>query len=113
MRVFLETRQHRRFAPHLGVDRIDQHDRGLLARVVAALVDAEVEQVGIRNPKASQDGFAQGRFGMVQGEFEFVNTQHGRVVAGEATKGGRANRYFTSAVLGHGSEHNRNSGGKA
>ena len=96
--VLLEARQHRSFAAHFGVDRIDQHDGGLLARIVAALVDGEVDQVGVLDAEAGQDGLAQGRFGVVQGEFEFVNTQHERVVAGEATKCERANRYFTSAA---------------
>ena len=59
------------------VDRVDQDDGGFLARVVAALVDGKVEQLGVSDAKAGQDGVAQGGIGVVQGEFEFVNTQHG------------------------------------
>jgi hypothetical protein len=62
-----QARQHGGFVAHLDVERVDQHDGAALARVVAALEDGEVDQVGGADAQAREDGVAQGGSGWSRG----------------------------------------------
>jgi hypothetical protein len=75
--------QHRGLVLELDVERVDQHDGGFLAGVVAALVDGEAEQVGGGDAQARNDGGRQFVFRVVQRKLEFVQSQHGGFPAGD------------------------------
>ena len=74
--VVAEFLQQRSLVLHFHVDRVDQQQRVLLARVVAALEDAEAEKLVVRQFQALQDRRAQGLGRMVEREFEFSQSQH-------------------------------------
>ena len=61
----------------LAVDGIDQDHRGLLARVIAALEDGEGAELRVGDAEPLQDGGAQGLLGVVEGQAEFVDADHG------------------------------------
>ena len=67
-----ELLQQGRLVAHVEVDGVDEQQfRGLLARVVAALEQGEVEQVVAGDPQALHDGGAQVFIGMVERQLEF------------------------------------------
>ncbi|MNZ81480.1 hypothetical protein D3C78_1001490 [compost metagenome] len=75
-----ELGQQRRFVAHADVQGVDEQQlAGLLARVVAALEQAEVEQLGVGDAQALHDGGAQLFVAVVEGQFEFGDAQHGAV----------------------------------
>jgi hypothetical protein len=77
MGVVVGACQHGRFVGHLDVERINEGDRAFLARVVAALVDRVAEQGAGGNGQARQDGVGEGLLGVFEGQFYFVQSQHG------------------------------------
>jgi hypothetical protein len=74
--VVAEFLQQRRLAFHFDVDRVDQQQRMLFARIVAALEDAERDERFIRQFQALEDRRAQGPGRMIERQFEFSQSQH-------------------------------------
>ena len=67
-----QTLEHARFVAQLQVDGVDELQLAvLLARIVAALEQGEVQQVGIGDAQALHDGRPQSVVGMIQGQLEF------------------------------------------
>jgi hypothetical protein len=60
-------RQHRGLVAHLAVDRVDQEDRALLARIVGAPEHGECEQVRFGDAQAAHDGRTQRVLGWSRG----------------------------------------------
>ncbi len=78
MPVVAEFLEQRRFVAHLNVDGIDEVEISVfLARVVTALEHVEIDQFGIGDLQSLHDGRSTGLFGMVDGELEFGEAQHG------------------------------------
>ena len=72
-----EFGQQRGFVAHAAVDGVDELQlAGFLAGVVAALEQAEVEQIVRADPQALDYGRAQGFFGVIERQLEFGDTQH-------------------------------------
>ena len=69
--------EERGFVADLDVDGVNEADRGAAAGVVAAAGDGEGEQIGRGNLQAREDGVAQGVGGVVEGEFQFGQAEHG------------------------------------
>ena len=104
VRIVRQPGQHGRLVAHGHVERIDQDDRALLARVVAAFVDGEVDQVVAGDAKPADDGVAQGVVRVIQGKFEFVNSQHDDGEAGarrRRTAPSRQRQIGTGASISH------------
>ena len=76
VRVVAEFLQQRGLVADRHVNRVDQQQRVLLARVVGALVDAHAEERRIGQLEAGEDGGAQGVRRMVERQFEFGQSQH-------------------------------------
>jgi len=60
----------------LAVNGVGQDDGRFLARVVAALENGEILQVGVWQPQAGQDRRAHRTLGMVQGQTQLGDSQH-------------------------------------
>ena len=77
VQVIGEARQHRRLVAHFQVDDVDEQDDAvLLARIVAALEHGEIEEVGVAQLQAFQDGLAQLGGGVVKRQRQFVDANH-------------------------------------
>jgi len=78
VQVIGEARQNRRLVARLQIDDVDEQDHAvLLARIVAAFEDGEVQQVGIGNAQAADDGLAQLIGGVIERQGQFVDANHG------------------------------------
>jgi len=69
--------EYRRFIRNVAIQRIDQHDRLGLARIIAAAEYLHRLQRRIGNAKPRQHGSAQGVFRMVQRQAQFSQADHG------------------------------------
>jgi len=67
----------------LAIDRVDQHDGRLLARVVAALEHGEIQELGILDAQSGHHGRTQLVLGVVQGQTQFSDSQHGSAMRGQ------------------------------
>ncbi|MCY1344625.1 hypothetical protein D9M69_306640 [compost metagenome] len=86
--VIGEARQDGRLVAHLQVDDVDEQDDAvLLAGIVAALEHGEVQQLGVAEVQAFEDGRAQFIGGMVEGQGQFGDANHGVILAGDSGKG--------------------------
>ena len=74
------ARQNSGLISHFNIQRIDQHDRLGLARIIAAAKDMHRLQRRIANAKPHQHGGAQGVFRMVQRQAQFSQADHGRSI---------------------------------
>ncbi len=76
--VIGKTRQDRRLVAGLQIDDVDeQNDAVLLARIVAALEYGEIQQIGVADVQAFDDGLAQLIGGMIEGQGQLVDANHG------------------------------------
>ena len=76
--VIGQARQNRRLIAYFQIDDVDEQDHAvLLARIVAALEDGEVQQVCIGNTQALDDGLAQLIGGVIERQRQFVDANHG------------------------------------
>jgi hypothetical protein len=76
MRIAVMPLQHGILIPHHGIDRVDQLDRGFLARIVAAPEHGEADQVFLRDAQLGQHRrFQRGRF-MVQRQGQVGQADH-------------------------------------
>lgn len=80
----MELLQQRRFVPNLDIHGVDQQKRMLFACVVAALEDAEAQQLPILQFKALKDGRPQGSRQMIQWRLEFSQSEYGKPVGRRA-----------------------------
>ena len=76
MRLAGELREHDRLIAQFAIDRVGQHDRALLARVVAALEDRERGQVGIGHAEPPDDRRPQRIFAVIERQPQFGDPQH-------------------------------------
>ena len=74
--ICAQPRERCRFVDDLNVDGIDQHDRGLLARVIAALEDGEAGQCAGVNVQPLQNRRWQVRLDMVERQLNVSQSQH-------------------------------------
>jgi|GEM_PF-4971519 len=73
-----KARQDCRLVTNLDVEDVDEQDDAvLLARIVAALEHAEVQQVGVTDVQTLDDGLAQRIGGMIEGQGQFGDANHG------------------------------------
>jgi hypothetical protein len=83
-----QTREHRRFIAQSNIQDVDEADLAvLLAGIVTAFEDAEIQQLCRGNAQARQDGGAQCVGRMAKGQGEFGDADHGRHLAGDAGRG--------------------------
>ena len=88
MAVAGQPGEHCVLVAHRDVQNVDKADFAvLLARVVAALEDAEVQQVRGSNAETRQNGGAQGVGRMAEWKSEFGDADHGRDLAGDTGRG--------------------------
>src|SRR5574343_214757 len=73
--------EQRGLVGHREVQGIDQHDRRLLARVVAALENREIEQFAVGDAQAPADRRAQRIGGVVERQLQFSQSQHAALSA--------------------------------
>ena len=76
--VIGKARQDGRLVAGLQIDDVDeQNDAVLLARIVAALEYGEIQQIGVADVQAFDDGLAQLIGGMIKGQGQLVDANHG------------------------------------
>ncbi|MCY1510359.1 hypothetical protein D9M68_447340 [compost metagenome] len=76
--VIGKARQDCRLIAGLQIDDVDeQNDAVLLAGIVAALEHGEVQQVGVADIQAFDNGLAQFIGGVIEGQRQFVDANHG------------------------------------
>ena len=90
VRIALEALEHRKFGAfsQLNVERVDELNVCLLARVVAAAKHREADEFVGFDAKPRDDGGGQRRFDMIERELEFVDAQHAcpRSMGGELVR---------------------------
>ncbi|MNZ93165.1 hypothetical protein D3C78_1122220 [compost metagenome] len=76
--VIGKARQDRRLVAGFQIDDVDEQDDAVfLAGIVAALEHGEVQQIGVADLQAFDDGGAQFIGGVIEGQGEFVDANHG------------------------------------
>jgi hypothetical protein len=86
--VVAEGLQRGGLVTHRRVHDVHEHDGGVfLARVVAAFVDGEVQQVRRLDLQATEDGLPERLFRMVQRQRELRDSDHKRFLAGGSGRG--------------------------
>ncbi|MNN20693.1 hypothetical protein D3C81_1339860 [compost metagenome] len=76
--VIGKARQNCGLVADLQIDDIDeQNDAVFLAGIVAALEHGEVQQIGVADIQAFDDGLAQFIGGVIEGQRQFVDANHG------------------------------------
>ena len=74
--VVLQAQAEGLFVTHAEIDLVNQHDGRFLARIVAALGDAEVQQLLGGDAQTGAQGRTQGVIGVVQRQFQFGQAEH-------------------------------------
>ena len=83
-----KARQDCRLVTNLDVEDVDEQDDAvLLARIVAALEHAEVQQVGVTDVQTLDDGLAQLIGGMIEGRDSSVMRIMAVILAGDSGRG--------------------------
>ena len=78
--ILAEPREHIAFVLDRDINRIDEADVALIARVMAAPGDREADQLARGNPQAAADGSRERFVGMVKGQLQFTEADHRRAL---------------------------------